>query len=335
MGAGVRKGNIKMSKITLENGITVTGATLLTVEEAKRLPKSILKIDYPWWLRSPGNYANLAAYVYSYGSVSYYGYDVDDYVSGVRPALNIHLESPIPLVGSRFVFGDKGFEIISESQALCTGIVDECVFRKDRTADDANDYEASDVKKFVDAWYKKCLELEQKRCNIPNIGSTMDASFLEEALREARYFAKDVRKYLYEIEQQRPLTDTEKALWEKTHDVHIHTNDAEMMLQGEEKKSQQESSAMVTISTAHITPKLAGHMETGEVMDGEIGIPCYAKGDYGYFIPITDYLPEHPILKDLFTYAKENHYDWLCLDQDGPVLDSLPTYDWEEERELE
>lgn len=50
-------------------------------------------------------------------------------------------------------------------------------------------------------------------------------------MREANQFAKDVRTYLYEIEKQRPLTKEEKALWDKTHYIHQHMNDAFLMLQ--------------------------------------------------------------------------------------------------------
>ena len=48
---------------------------------------------------------------------------------------------------------------------------------------------------------------------------------------EANQFAKDVRAYLYETEKQRPLTKEEKALWDKTHYIHQHMNDALLMLQ--------------------------------------------------------------------------------------------------------
>ena len=57
-----------------------------------------------------------------------------------------------------------------------------------------------------------------------------EIDFIENALSEARQFSKDVRQYLYEIEKQRPLTEIEKKLWDKTHDVHIHTNDAGIMM---------------------------------------------------------------------------------------------------------
>ena len=39
--------------------------------------------------------------------------------------------------------------------------------------------------------------------------------------------------YLYETEKQRPLTKEEKALWDKTHYIHQHMNDALLMLQEE------------------------------------------------------------------------------------------------------
>ena len=46
-----------------------------------------------WWLRSPGNYSNHAAYVYVVGSVSAYGYSVDLDDDAVRPALWVNLGS--------------------------------------------------------------------------------------------------------------------------------------------------------------------------------------------------------------------------------------------------
>ena len=39
--------------------------------------------------------------------------------------------------------------------------------------------------------------------------------FIHDSLGEAKEFSKEVRAYLYEIEKQRSLTDTEKELWEK------------------------------------------------------------------------------------------------------------------------
>ena len=46
-----------------------------------------------WWLRSPGNDSNYAAYVYDDGSVNYFGNYVSNNNSAVRPALWINLGS--------------------------------------------------------------------------------------------------------------------------------------------------------------------------------------------------------------------------------------------------
>ena len=55
--------------------------------------------------------------------------------------------------------------------------------------------------------------------------------FIHDSLGEAKDFSKEVRKYLYEIEKQRPLTDIEKELLEKAHIIHVRTNDARLMIQ--------------------------------------------------------------------------------------------------------
>ena len=46
-----------------------------------------------WWLRSPGDSSNGAAYVNDDGDIRAWGYDVDDDMIAVRPALFIHPES--------------------------------------------------------------------------------------------------------------------------------------------------------------------------------------------------------------------------------------------------
>lgn len=55
--------------------------------------------------------------------------------------------------------------------------------------------------------------------------------FIHNSLGEAKDFSKEVRLYLYEIEKQRSLTDTEKELGEKAHKVHVRTDDSRMLIQ--------------------------------------------------------------------------------------------------------
>lgn len=55
--------------------------------------------------------------------------------------------------------------------------------------------------------------------------------FIHDSLGEAKEFSKEIRKYLYEIEKQRPLTDAEKELWNKTHRIYVRTEDSRMFIQ--------------------------------------------------------------------------------------------------------
>lgn len=57
--------------------------------------------------------------------------------------------------------------------------------------------------------------------------------FIHKSLGESKDFVKEVRQYLYEIEKQRPLTEIEQKLWNKTHDIHVHTEDSRMFIQEE------------------------------------------------------------------------------------------------------
>lgn len=53
---------------------------------------------------------------------------------------------------------------------------------------------------------------------------------IEKALREAKDFSKAIRQYLYGISKERALTCQEKEFYELTHAVHVHTNDAILLL---------------------------------------------------------------------------------------------------------
>ena len=140
----------------------ITGATLLPVEEAKKLDKEILKVDNPfvrkntaWWLRSRGKYDNEAACVFD--DCGYVGNYFVSCNLGVRPALEINdLKSSDLKIGDKFIFGEHDFTIISDKYALCDDIIGKCAFREDwKNIYNANVYEESDVRKFVDDWFAK------------------------------------------------------------------------------------------------------------------------------------------------------------------------------------
>ena len=147
----------------MENTFKFEGATLLSVDEARKLlSKKDREYSNWWWLRLPGYYQDYAAYVSTDGLVDCTGYDVDYADVCVRPALKINLESSGLTIGDTFSFGGKTFKIISDDLAFCLEDIGTHCFRKDWKTPDANVYEASDVKKFIDAWFEAALKEESE-----------------------------------------------------------------------------------------------------------------------------------------------------------------------------
>ena len=149
----------------------IIGATLLSLEEAKQLDKEILKASGNWWwLRSPSiydKYYNQAACAHGDNG---YVYVLVELSVGVRPALCIsNLSSSNLQIGDKFEFGGRNFTVISDKYALCDEVIGRCAFRKDWEAKDANSYEASDVKVFVDQWFDRTKELEAERAKEDNL----------------------------------------------------------------------------------------------------------------------------------------------------------------------
>ncbi len=164
----------------METKMRIKSATLLSVDEAERLlSKQDREYHSWWWLRSPGFYQNYAAFVNDVGSVYYYGTSVNIGDGCVRPALNIDLDSSDLKIGDVFDFGGKKFKIISSHLAFCLDDIGEACFRKDWRAVDAENYELSDIKRFIDSWFEettkweKCMgydfgdraEKNEKRCS--------------------------------------------------------------------------------------------------------------------------------------------------------------------------
>lgn len=140
---------------------SIERATLLSVDEYEKYKKEIpLLSGKSWWLRSPGFNDEYAACVSSRSFGSFVSYPL-----GVRPALQISNPESFQS-GEKFSFGENTFTYLGEGFAICTKSIGNCAFRKNYKANDANNYEASDVKKYVDAWYEKQLSIEQNRDKI-------------------------------------------------------------------------------------------------------------------------------------------------------------------------
>jgi len=128
--------------------LKIEDITLLSLEEVKDIPESILKYHGCWWLRSPGHNQYGAAFVIYDGSVNYFGYGVHDDDRAVRPALRIsNLESLELEVGD--IVGLKGVDVewvvVSDEYLLCA----DNSFGVHRFDEESNDYENSDIKDYI------------------------------------------------------------------------------------------------------------------------------------------------------------------------------------------
>lgn len=155
---------MKMTKervFRTKTGVSITGATLLSVEEAWNLPNRLMAYKNWWWLRSHGHFQYCVAGVYGNGAIDTVGNDVDFDEASIRPALKIkNLASSNFGIGGVFSFGGKNFEIISDDLALCLSDIGKHSFRKKWWRKNCRDYEKSDAKKFVDNWYIAAKESE-------------------------------------------------------------------------------------------------------------------------------------------------------------------------------
>lgn len=79
----------------------------------------------------------------------------------------------------------------------------------------------------------------------------------------------------------------------------------------------------LTLSTSHISLATSEWVSfPGNINGGEM--------PYGWFLwcftePPED-LPDD--LRDVFSFARENNCDYVYLDQDGPTIDGLATFEW-------
>ena len=135
--------------------------TLLSVEEAKKLPKSILTINDLWWLRTPGRFSGDAAVVLPSGSIYDQGCNVSGDGAAVRPALrisnlgssNIKLGNTINCLGMNWYYVEDDLVIAYNT------VGDHCfnnnywetVSKRDAGQDI---FEGSDIQKYLQDWLK-------------------------------------------------------------------------------------------------------------------------------------------------------------------------------------
>ena len=131
--------------------IEIEKVTLLSAEEYVLNETIIPRIHNWWWLRSPGNFQDTAAYIDYDGSINHNG--VSDNSGCARPALKIkNPEAANLLPGDKIEAAGYIWTMLNDELALCDYYVGRLSFRDDLQAEDANMYEASDVKKWLEKW---------------------------------------------------------------------------------------------------------------------------------------------------------------------------------------
>jgi len=148
--------------IAREANLEIAEARLLTVEEAKKLPNRLRIYPRWWWLKTRGILSDSVTVVTKFGYINENGVDTAFDKGAVRPALEIsNLELSNLRIGDTFEFGYRRFEIISDNRAFCLEDIGEGYFNHciEGELDDFNDYEKSDIKKYVDEWFKRNVKL--------------------------------------------------------------------------------------------------------------------------------------------------------------------------------
>lgn len=137
--------------------LKVEGITLLTIEEYEKAKEHIPRMVEWWWLRSPGYGKFHVANVLRNGSVRMDGHIIDNADGGIRPALLISNLDSFNLEPGDKILKYLGYDwtVISNDKILCDIGVGRYCFREDSDAKEANNYEKSDVKAWLENWAKE------------------------------------------------------------------------------------------------------------------------------------------------------------------------------------
>lgn len=122
---------------------------LLSEKEYAEYKSLIPKIPCWWWLRSPGNDSDRAAFVNYDGSVYYYGYYIYNDYCCVRPAIKYSLDDKridnfIYKCGYTWVIIDEDKRIAVAEQPIGFHMYDEII----------NEYATSEIRKYLFEWYE-------------------------------------------------------------------------------------------------------------------------------------------------------------------------------------
>lgn len=120
---------------------------LLSEKEYWKYKKNITNINWFWWLSSKVVEENNALVVCSNGSTTYSF--VDDKTVGIRPVLNLN-EAEIEVSGDLFVYCGVTWMKIAEELAISELPIGFQMFDLE-----SNNYETSEVRKWLLKWYEE------------------------------------------------------------------------------------------------------------------------------------------------------------------------------------
>lgn len=147
----------RLVTIEIPDELEIVGATLPTLEDSNYFSDNLCIYNTEWWLNTPLDHISGCVFIICTDGDATYEETNCDYIT-VRPALQIkNLELSNLKIGDCFIFGEKEFEIVLNDLAFCKSDIGKCYFRQDFEADNANVYEFSDVKKFVDKWFNESV----------------------------------------------------------------------------------------------------------------------------------------------------------------------------------
>lgn len=131
--------------------------TLLTIEQAEKVPKNVLARNDWWWLRTAGQHPNFAAFVDEDGDIYEEGFIVYHAYNGVRPAFRI--------TGVSLDFN----ELVYIGKLPCTAIDKDLVLANELICDhrfgrETNDWETSEIKAFIESssFWDEYIEKEKE-----------------------------------------------------------------------------------------------------------------------------------------------------------------------------
>lgn len=137
----------------------IKNATLLSVEDVLTYTTADLRKYLGWWWVKSSSFYPSAAAIVDFDGAIYYSKEYSNNIYYVRPVLEIELDpNKFNHIGGYFLFGNKVFKIISDNLAFCVEDIGRSCFRANSDAEDAHTYEASDIKKFIDAWFAEAMQ---------------------------------------------------------------------------------------------------------------------------------------------------------------------------------